>query len=208
MSILKLGRICNIIQLTNVLGNLHSWTFFKRCKKIQVDSQVFCYRLLHFLPSDCQLKMAVKAVHVLLRPLGKLNLNFLAVVQNDCMQMYTAMHAAGTPCAMWLHKASEQPRGPLCTWHSCHCWQRETKSMGDLLPELHIDSSQHSIVFLLNTPTKETPAISSHSSIANCNASSTHRQDWHAHYQKHIRLLQAQNISETLLINFSSMQDE
>ena len=157
MSILKLGRICNIIKLTNVLGNLHSRTFLKRCKKIQVDSQRFCYRLLPFLPSDWRLKMAVKAVHVLLRPLAKLNLNFLAVVQNDCRRPYAAMHAACTPCAMCLHKASEQPRGPVCTWHTRHCWQRETKSMGDLLPELHIDSSQHSIVVLLKYSHQRNP---------------------------------------------------
>lgn len=39
-------------------------------------------------------------------------------------------------------------------------------------------------------------------------ASSTHRQEQHPHYQKQTRLLPAQNISQTLLINFSSMQDE
>lgn len=39
-------------------------------------------------------------------------------------------------------------------------------------------------------------------------ASSTHRQEQHPHYPKQARLLPAHNISQTLLINFSSMQDE
>lgn len=77
-----------------------------------------------------------------------------------------------------------------------------------LPPKLHTDSALQSITVLLNILTKKPQPSPVSRSIAGCSASSNMRQEQHAHYQKHIRLLQAQNISQTLLINFSSMRDE
>lgn len=159
MSILKLGINYNITKLRNVSENLHSWTFLKIL-------DVKKYRLIH----RC----------------------FVIGKGKTCRHWPPTSEKLIPPTttATWLHKAPEQPRGPVCTWHSCHCWQRQTTSTGGSPTRVaHWLITTLNRVFAEHPPAKKPQGSPVNRSIANCSASSTHRQERHARYQKHVRLL-------------------